>query len=249
MTVVGIVGDVKDHARQSATWPMACGGRCCSQPFGFHRHVDRRYCRSPQNPGLAGACLREAVRALDPNLAVSDVRLMDQIAGRFVLHAALRAVSGGAVRTLALSFGGHRDLRRDLVFRESADSRIRPAHGFGRKTRRCGAAGDGTGDPAGTGRNRHRHRGGVGARQSAVEPALPGERHRSADVRRRCCRGYCDCRASLLHSRAARHRHRPHDRAAIRVIPSTASSGPKPGSGAELTSRNSWLLAYSVTGV
>ncbi len=246
MTVVGVVGDVKDHPNSSAAspglwWPLL------QEPFGFPQMSIA--VSAVADPGQLAGQVRETVRALDPNLAVSDVKLMDRGGREIVLHAALRAVSGGALRSARRQPGGHRDLRRDLVFGEPADARIRPAHGFGRKTRRRGAAGDGTGHPAGAGRNRHRHRGGVGAGPRAMEPALPGERHRSADVRRRGRRGYRDRRSSLLHSRAARHRHRPHDRAAIRVIPSTASRGPKPGSGAELASRNSWLLAYCVTGV
>jgi predicted permease len=78
MTVVGVVGDVKDRPSDAAAhpglwWPVL------QEPFGFS---DMSITVSANtDPGALAAQVREAVRSLDPNLAMSDVRLMDEIAG------------------------------------------------------------------------------------------------------------------------------------------------------------------------
>jgi predicted permease len=78
-TVVGVVADVKDRPDSAAAhpgfwWPQL------QQPWGFS---DMSIAvRAEGNPGLLAAHVRDAVRSLDSNLAISDVRQMDEIAGQ-----------------------------------------------------------------------------------------------------------------------------------------------------------------------
>jgi len=125
-TIVGVVGDVKDKPQSSAAepafwWPVQ------QQPFGFGDMSIAL--RSGSDPAPLTGHLREAVRGLDPSLAVAHVRLLDQVAAGVVLHAAHRAVSGGAVCWACLVARGHRHLRRDLLLRQPADARVRHARG------------------------------------------------------------------------------------------------------------------------
>ena len=77
ITVVGVVGDIKDRPSDAAAhpsfwWPLL------QQPFGFS---DMSVVVSARmDPGALAAQVRDAVRSLDANLAVSDVRSMDEIA-------------------------------------------------------------------------------------------------------------------------------------------------------------------------
>jgi predicted permease len=78
LTVVGIVGDVKDTpkntgAEPSFWWPMQ------QEPFPLAANSAIAI-RSSLDPQLAADRLRAAVRELDGNLAVSDVRTMQQVA-------------------------------------------------------------------------------------------------------------------------------------------------------------------------
>ena len=75
VTVVGIVGDVKDGPKDAAAqagfwWPMEQG------PFGSASVA----IRSNLDTALAAERLRAAVRDLDGNLAVADLRTMREIA-------------------------------------------------------------------------------------------------------------------------------------------------------------------------
>lgn len=76
--VVGIVGDVKDKPGSSAAepafwWPLL------QQPFEFGKMAIAL--RAQSDPVYLTDGVRAAVREIDPTLAVSGVRLMDQIAG------------------------------------------------------------------------------------------------------------------------------------------------------------------------
>jgi ABC-type lipoprotein release transport system permease subunit len=101
-TVIGIVGDVKDTpkdagAQASFWWPMAQG------PFSNSLVA----IRSTLDPAFAADCLRAAVRELDGNLAISDIRTMKEVAAgaystsRFalLLVVAFLAVSLAAIGT------------------------------------------------------------------------------------------------------------------------------------------------------
>ena len=75
ITVVGVVGDVKDHPNsaeaQNAFWfPLL------QSAWSNEMSV---VVRARANPALLADALRNQVHSLDPNLAVADVRLMDQI--------------------------------------------------------------------------------------------------------------------------------------------------------------------------
>ncbi len=77
ITIVGIVGDVKDkadssHAESAFWWPML------QQPFTFRKMSIAVRAKGDASE-LAGI-VREEVHKLDPTLAVADVRLMDNIA-------------------------------------------------------------------------------------------------------------------------------------------------------------------------
>ena len=79
MTVVGVVGDVKDRpsdadAHPGLWWPLL------QEPWGFS---DMTVAVSGiSESGSLADQVRGAVRALDANLAVSDIRPMDEIAGK-----------------------------------------------------------------------------------------------------------------------------------------------------------------------
>ncbi len=78
LTVVGIVGDVKDTptslgAEPAFWWPMM------QEPFPLAANSSI-VIRSNLPPGIAADRLRTAVRELDAGLAVSDVRTMQQVA-------------------------------------------------------------------------------------------------------------------------------------------------------------------------
>jgi predicted permease len=77
MTIVGIVGDVKDTPASSGAepafwWPLF------QQPW-FANDLSI-VVRGESDPSLLASQIRAAVASLDPTLAVADVRLMDQIA-------------------------------------------------------------------------------------------------------------------------------------------------------------------------
>ena len=101
-TVVGVVGDVKDHPNSAAAepglwWPLL------QQPFAFPDMAVAVSAAS--DPSALAGQVRAAVQSLDPNLAVADVRLMDQVADksfstpRFALF--LVALFAGLAATLA----------------------------------------------------------------------------------------------------------------------------------------------------
>jgi ABC-type antimicrobial peptide transport system permease subunit len=78
MTVVGVVGDVKDHpdsstAKPSIWWPLL------QEPFPFP--LMSLAVRAAADPGPLTEQVRGAIHSLDPDLAVADIKLMDQIAG------------------------------------------------------------------------------------------------------------------------------------------------------------------------
>ena len=102
MTIVGIVGDVKDKpdspaAEMAFWWPVV------QSPVDVNAHVG---CGARQfRSRLLANDLRQAVRQLDPTLAVADIRPMDEIADanvstpRFALF--LVALFAGLALTLA----------------------------------------------------------------------------------------------------------------------------------------------------
>jgi predicted permease len=102
MTVVGIVGDVKDKPDSKAA-EMALWWPVLQSPVGINQ--TSVVLRGSSDPAWLVNALREAVRQLDPTLAVADVRLMDQIADasvstpRFALF--LVVLFGGLALTLA----------------------------------------------------------------------------------------------------------------------------------------------------
>jgi predicted permease len=78
ITIVGVVGDVKDQPNKAAAepgfwWPAT------QMPWSFNRASI--VLRATGDPGPLAAQLRSTVRSLDPGLAVADLRLMDEIAG------------------------------------------------------------------------------------------------------------------------------------------------------------------------
>jgi predicted permease len=77
-TIVGIVGDVKDRpespsAEPAFWWPVT------QLPMRFSGMA--MVVRASSDPTPLARNVREAVRRLDPNLAVADVRVMEQVAG------------------------------------------------------------------------------------------------------------------------------------------------------------------------
>jgi predicted permease len=77
ITIVGIVGDVKDKPNSPAAepaywWPLP-------QAWDAFPQMSL-VVRSDADPAVLTSAVREQVRRLDPTLALADVRLMDQIA-------------------------------------------------------------------------------------------------------------------------------------------------------------------------
>jgi predicted permease len=103
MTIVGIVGDVKDKP-DSPTPEMALWWPIEQSPVGVNNNM-AVVMRGSSDPALLGNALRQAVRQLDPTLAVANVRPMDDIADanvstpRFALF--LVALFAGLALTLA----------------------------------------------------------------------------------------------------------------------------------------------------
>jgi len=104
-TVVGVVGDVKDRPDSASTepafwWPVT------QTPMRFGQMAV--VVRAAADPSLLANHVRAAVRKLDPNLAVANVRLMDEIAeGSFATHRfTLFLVGLFAALALALAAAG-----------------------------------------------------------------------------------------------------------------------------------------------
>jgi len=102
MTVVGMVGDVKDQPDSKAA-EMALWWPVLQSPVDINTMCI--VLRGSSDPAGLVNTLREAVRQMDPTLAVAEVRLMDQIADasistpRFALF--LVVLFGGLALTLA----------------------------------------------------------------------------------------------------------------------------------------------------
>jgi predicted permease len=78
MTVVGIVGDVKDKP-DSPTAEMALWWPIEQSPVGVNNNM-AVVMRGSSDPAPLANALRQAVRQLDPTLAVANIRPMDDIA-------------------------------------------------------------------------------------------------------------------------------------------------------------------------
>jgi predicted permease len=101
-TIVGIVGNVKDQPNSAAAepafwWPLS------QMPFQFPKMS--LVLRTPGDPGSLVNSLREVIRGLDSSLALADIRVLDDVAGksfstpRFALF--LVALFAGLALTLA----------------------------------------------------------------------------------------------------------------------------------------------------
>ena len=81
VTIVGVVGDVKDTPEKGSAEPAFWFPVLQSQ-FGFPGMAIA--VRGDSDPALLVSAVRHEVRELDPTLAIADVRLMQQIAGASV---------------------------------------------------------------------------------------------------------------------------------------------------------------------
>jgi predicted permease len=97
--VVGVVGDVRDHADSSAGHPAFWWA--LAQMPGPFRDMSV-VLRSERDPVLLTNQLRLAVRRLDPGLALADVRLMNQIADEAVASQRFALFLVGLFGALAL---------------------------------------------------------------------------------------------------------------------------------------------------
>jgi len=78
-TVVGVVGDVKDRPNSAAATP-AIWWPLLQTPFGFPEMAI--VVRAPRDPAQIAAAVRGAVQSIDPELAVADLKQMDEVAGK-----------------------------------------------------------------------------------------------------------------------------------------------------------------------
>lgn len=97
LTIVGEVGDVKDEPNS----PSAEPGFWWPETQGTNPDMSVAI-RSSSNPELLADALRNEVRQLDPNLAVSDVQVMDRIVSGSVATPRFAFVLVGMFAALAL---------------------------------------------------------------------------------------------------------------------------------------------------
>jgi len=98
--VVGVVGDVKQHRLREAAMPeayFALSWDMAGPSRPFYAVV-----RTAGTPESATATLREAVKSLNPNLALFDVRTMPQIVAESMQDTSYEAVLLGTMAGLAL---------------------------------------------------------------------------------------------------------------------------------------------------
>jgi putative ABC transport system permease protein len=99
-TVVGVVGDIKDTPQSEAAKP-AFWWAIAQQPWSFGEMSI--VLRSSSDPAALIGRVRDAVRSLDPSLAVANVRLLEQIAGESFSTARFSLFLVGLFALLALS--------------------------------------------------------------------------------------------------------------------------------------------------
>ena len=99
LTVVGVVGDVKDKPNSPGAEP-AFWWAALQQPFPFT--AMSLVVRASSSPELLGDAVRQVVRRIDPALAVADVQLMDQIADASVATPRFAFVLVGLFGALAI---------------------------------------------------------------------------------------------------------------------------------------------------
>ena len=224
LTVVGIVGDVKDQpnspgAEPAFWWPE----------LQAPQHDMSLVVRAKADPLALVNTVRNAVGQLDPPLAVADIRLMDQIADTSVATPRLAFLLVGLFAGLAIVLAviGTYGVISYSVTQRSAEFGLRIALGAQRQdVVRLVLAQASMLVLAGTG---SRHRVGFNFGAPVAEPDIRGQPIRSAYVRD-CWphRTFC-CNAGLLHSCATSHEVRSHDCLKGRIARSPA--GPSNPSG------------------
>ncbi len=113
MTIVGVVGDVKDRAIDAATrehtyQPFSSSCSASDDPFCGSRYM---LVRSEKDPSAIGAALRSAVHQIDPEQAMGKVQLMDDVvneslAPRKFNLLMLTVFGGGALLLAAIGIYG-----------------------------------------------------------------------------------------------------------------------------------------------
>ena len=107
MTIVGVVGDVKDRAMDEATrehtyQPFSSGCSGGDNPFCASRYI---LARTENNPSAIGASLRNAVHQIDPEQAMGAVRLLDDVVNESLaprkFNVLMLTVFGGGALLLA----------------------------------------------------------------------------------------------------------------------------------------------------
>ena len=101
-TIVGVVGDVKDTPEKAAAEPALWWAADQVMFFGDMRVV----VRTNGDPLLLGTALQRAVRDLDPSIAVSEIRTLDQIADAGVSTPRFALFLVGMFAALAITLAG-----------------------------------------------------------------------------------------------------------------------------------------------
>ena len=173
--------------------------------------------RTAGDPELMIKSIAAAVHSVDPDLALAQVKTMDQIVSESLVGDRFISLLVWRIRSGCAAAGRDRHLWGYGIHGGAADPRNWAAHRLGRKPRAGAAAGLERGSDFGS----HRFGAWVGRR-------LPGGTHHAKHVIRRRHGGLCGVQrgfdhavggglARLLFPRATRHQGRSHGGAALRV--------------------------------
>ena len=122
MTVVGVVGDVKDQPNSPGAEPAFWWSEFQAPQSDMSIAI-----RTQSDPRQVADGLRDAVHRLDPALAVADVKLMDSVVDTSVSTPRFTFVLVGLFAGLAILAGSYRCIRRDRIHRKPADLGVWPA--------------------------------------------------------------------------------------------------------------------------